>query len=429
MPAFVVVGSQWGDEAKGKIVDYLSDRVDCVLRFQGGNNAGHTVIIEGQKYVLHLVPSGILRPEMSCIIGNGTVVDPAVLLDEMSMLESRGVAFEGRFFIADTAHVIMQYHKMLDKAQELSRGKKKLGTTGTGIGPAYTDKAARSGIRMGDLVDRDRLSGKLAHCLETKNRLLEQLFGQNGLDYEETFATYAEYGTKLAPYVCDTVAKVNGLLDDGRKVLCEGAQGSLLDIDHGTYPFVTSSNTLAGNVCCGAGIAPSRVARVIAVVKAYTTRVGAGPFPTEQSGEIGEYLHEKGHEFGATTGRPRRCGWFDAVAVNRSLMLNGATSVALTKLDVLSGLDTLKICVRYRCNGSETGVFPADPETLVNCEPLYEEMPGWHEEIAECRAYDELPQNARNYIRRLEELTGVTASIISVGPGRGETLFQFDPLA
>ncbi len=430
MPGYAVVGIQWGDEAKGKVVDYLADRVECVARFQGGNNAGHTVVAHGKEYVFHLLPSGIVHPDVSCIIGNGTVVDPRVLLDEMDKLAGHKIDYEGRLWLSDCAHIIMPYHRTLDGADEDGRRQWRIGTTGRGIGPVYSDKVSRSGIRAGDLIDESLFREKLVEFLPLKNRLLIELFGESDpISFDRVCDEYIEYGRRLRPYICDTVVKINSLLDEGKSVMFEGAQGALLDVDHGTYPFVTASTTVAGGICGGLGIGPSRIDKVIGVVKAYTTRVGQGPFPTELGGRIGQHLLEKGYEYGRTTGRARRCGWFDAIAIRRGVMVNGTTSLALSKLDVLSGIETIKLCTSYNYRGQPVDQFPSNPDALGECEPIYETMPGWSEPISNCRSFDDLPGTAQAYIRRVEELAGCPVSILSIGPARNDTILMNDPLA
>lgn len=422
MPGYVIVGMQWGDEGKGKFVDYLTRYVDMVVRYQGGNNAGHTVVVDGKQRILHLIPSGILHEGKVCVIGNGTVLDPAVLIGELDSLEAAGYVPAGRLHISDCAHVIMPYHKVLDGAQEQFRGSGKLGTTGRGIGPAYADKADRFGIRLGDLMDPSIFGDKLKQTLAYKNTILTGSFGENALDYETVYNEYLGYAERLRPYVADAVVVVHEALASGRPVLFEGAQGSMLDIDHGTFPYVTSSTTLSGAVCAGAGVGPQIMGEIIGVVKAYTTRVGEGPFPTELHDDLGDRLRDLGQEYGATTGRPRRCGWLDCVQLGRAVRLNGATSVAVTKPDVLSTLQTIKICTGYAVNGSVTREFPTQIAALEKVTPVYEELPGWHTDISECTSWDDLPQNARDYFNRIETLLGIPLSLISVGPGREQTI-------
>ncbi len=427
MPAYIVVGTQWGDEGKGKIVDFLTERADVIARYQGGNNAGHTVVIEGEEYVVHLVPSGILHPDKVCVIGNGTVIDPEVLAQEVAELERREIAVEGRLFMSENAHLIMPYHKVLDEAQEAFKGADKVGTTGRGIGPAYADKIDRLGIRAGDLLDETVFRAKLESVLGLKNAILTKVFDRPPLDGDEIIGKYQGYAKQLKRYLADASTMINEALDAGKIVLFEGAQGAMLDIDMGTYPYVTSSNTVAGGACAGVGIGPTRIDGVIGVVKAYTTRVGRGPFPTEQGGDVGEHLREKGYEYGRTTGRPRRCGWFDAPLVRRSLMASGVTSIALTKPDVLGGMDRIKVCVAYRFNGAEYRYSPANAALIGQYEPIYEEVEGWAEDISPCRSFDELPDAAQRYIQYLEDLLSCPISVISTGAGRDDTIVMKDP--
>ncbi len=429
MPAHVIAGMQWGDEGKGKIVDYLTAKADLVVRHQGGNNAGHTVVVEGEETVLHLIPSGVLHEGTACVIGNGTVLDPGVLLGEIDGLLAAGVTLAGRLFISDSAHIIMPYHKLLDGAQEQFRGKNRIGTTGRGIGPAYADKADRVGVRLGDLVDDALLKARLEATLEYKNLLLTKCFDMEPLDFDAVYQECRGYAERLAPFVIDSVKMVDEAVSGGKLVMFEGAQGAMLDIDHGTYPYVTSSTTLSGGACSGAGVGPNVVDGVIGIVKAYSTRVGEGPFPTELLDATGEELRKIGHEFGATTGRPRRCGWLDCVQLRRATIINGMTSIVLTKADVLSTLDTIKICTAYKIGDTTTKDFPTHVSALEQVEPVYEEHPGWKEDITGCRSWDALPENARKYFQRIEELLGVPIGIISVGPGREETFEYRDPLA
>ncbi len=429
MPAYVIVGMQWGDEGKGKAVDYLTKDADMVVRHQGGNNAGHTLVVDGKQTVLHLIPSGILHADTCCVIGNGTVLDPQVLIEELDGLAGAGCKFDNRLFMSGAAHIIMPYHKIMDKAQEAFRGKGKIGTTGRGIGPAYADKVDRLGIRLGDLLDAEVFKAKLEPVLEYKNAMLEKVFGLDPLDYDAIVSEYLGYAKRLAPYVADTVTIINDALELNKRIVFEGAQGCMLDIDHGTFPYVTSSTTLSSGVYPGAGIGPKRLDGVIGIIKAYTTRVGEGPFPTELTGETGEYLREKGSEFGATTGRPRRCGWLDCVQLRRATMINGMTNIIITKPDVLCGMETLKICTAYKIDGKETLDFPIHARDVEKAEPVYEEFPGWQEDISACKSWDELPENARNYFVKIEQLLGAPISIVSVGPGRTETVERTSPLA
>lgn len=422
MPGFVIVGMQWGDEGKGKVVDFLTRGADMVVRHQGGNNAGHTVVVNGKQTVLHLIPSGILHQDTTCIIGNGTVLDPGVLIKELDNLIAAGCHYEGRLFLSDSAHVIMPYHKLLDKAQEQFRGKNKIGTTGRGIGPCYADKADRFGIRLGDLVNTELFRRKLEVTIPYKNAILTQAFSEQSLSLEEVFAEYSRYADRLRPLVADGVAMVHDALAAKKKIVFEGAQGTMLDLDHGTFPYVTSSTTIAGGVCAGAGVGPGTVNAVIGIVKAYSTRVGEGPFPTELLDETGELLRKTGNEFGATTGRPRRCGWLDCVQLRRAAALNGTTAIALTKPDVLGVVDTIKICTAYRIDGKLTTEFPSQISVLERVEPVYEEWPGWKTDISKCTGWSELPEAARTYFNRIEELLEIPVPLVSVGPGREQTI-------
>jgi adenylosuccinate synthase len=412
MPNVVVVGAQWGDEGKGKVVDVLSERADAVIRFQGGNNAGHTLVVDGERIVLHLLPSGILRPSTVCVIGNGVIVDPKVLLEEIEQLGSRSLA---RLVVSRQAHVILSFHATLDKLREVQAGSAKIGTTGRGIGPTYEDKVGRRGVRVADLLDRKRLRARLDEIVPEKNRMICGWYGGDPLDVDAIADEYAALGERIRPYVADGVELVHEILGRGGSLLFEGAQGTFLDCDHGTYPFVTSSNTVAGAACAGAGVGPRVIDEVVGIVKAYTTRVGAGPFPTEDLGQAGERLRALGHEFGATTGRPRRCGWFDAPLVRQAARINGLTRIALMKLDVLSGLDTVPVCVRYE---GEAGF----PESLDEAKPVWEHIPGWDGDLTGCRTRADLPAGARQYVDRLEELVGVPIELVSVGPGREQTI-------
>ena len=421
MPVTVVIGSQWGDEGKGKIVDLLSKDVDIVARYQGGANAGHTICWGDETFVLHLVPSGIFHEGVVCVIGNGVVLDPVAVMEEIRLIREAGYEVEGRLFISHNAHLIMPYHKRVEQAKEEARDGA-IGTTGRGIGPSYVDKFARTGIRVVDLLDRDVLRGKLTRAIEEKNTLLRSVYGAEELDVEAIIEEYVEFDQIIDPYVTDTTEYLCTALKDGKRVLAEGAQGSLLDVDFGTYPFVTSSHPTAGGACTGLGVPPTEIDRVIGIVKAYCTRVGNGPFPTELEDATGERLRTIGHEFGATTGRPRRCGWLDLVALGYTSMVNGFTELAITKLDVLSGLDEIKVCTTYRYNGKETTRFPSEVQTLERVEPLYETLPGWQEDITEVRSFEELPENAQRYLRFITERTGVDITMISTGPKRSQTI-------
>ena len=421
MSSVVVVGTQWGDEGKGKITDFLSEQAEYVARYQGGDNAGHTIQFGGETYKLHLIPSGIFSPEKLCIIGNGVVVNPKSLVTELAYLHERNITTDN-LRISDRAHVILPYHIELDRLQEEAKGDKKIGTTIKGIGPAYMDKAARVGIRIADLLDREVFEERLRLNLEDKNRQFTKLYDANPMNFEEIFEEYYEYGQQIKQYVCDTSVLLNDALDNGKRVLFEGAQGVMLDIDQGTYPFVTSSNPVAGGVTIGSGVGPSKVTKVVGVCKAYTSRVGDGPFPTELFDEIGSRIREVGREYGTTTGRPRRVGWFDSVVMRHSKRVSGITNLCLNSIDVLTGLETVKICVAYRkSNGEEIRHYPASLVELGQCEPVYEELPGWSEDITGCRTLEELPIEAQNYVRRVSELVGVKISTFSVGPDRNQT--------
>ncbi|MEH7381110.1 adenylosuccinate synthase [Bacillus sp. JJ1533] len=420
MSSVVVVGSQWGDEGKGKITDFLSENAEVVARYQGGNNAGHTIKFNGETYKLHLIPSGIFYKEKICVIGNGMVVDPKALVKEMEYLRDKGVPLDN-LRISNRAHVILPYHIKLDEVEELAKGENKIGTTKKGIGPAYMDKAARIGIRMADLLDRDVFEEKVTRNLAEKNRIFERLYETEGFKPGDILDEYYEYGQLIAEYVCDTSVVLNDALDDGRRVLFEGAQGVMLDIDQGTYPFVTSSNPVAGGVTIGSGVGPSKITHIVGVCKAYTTRVGDGPFPTELTNDIGQQIREVGREYGTTTGRARRVGWFDSVVVRHARRVSGLTDLSLNSIDVLTGIESLKICVAYRYHGQVIEEFPASLKVLAECEPVYEELPGWTEDITDCTSLDELPENARRYIERVSQLTGIPLSIFSVGPDRNQT--------
>ncbi|MCP1150806.1 MULTISPECIES: adenylosuccinate synthase [Bacillus] len=420
MSSVVVVGTQWGDEGKGKITDFLSENAEVIARYQGGNNAGHTIKFDGVTYKLHLIPSGIFYKEKTCVIGNGMVVDPKALVTELAYLHERNVS-TNNLRISNRAHVILPYHLKLDEVEEERKGANKIGTTKKGIGPAYMDKAARIGIRVADLLDREVFEEKLARNLEEKNRLLEKMYEAEGFKIEDILDEYYEYGQQVKKYVVDTSVVLNDALDEGRRVLFEGAQGVMLDIDQGTYPFVTSSNPVAGGVTIGSGVGPTKIQHVVGVSKAYTTRVGDGPFPTELHDEIGDQIREVGREYGTTTGRPRRVGWFDSVVVRHARRVSGITDLSLNSIDVLTGIETLKICVAYKLNGEITEEFPASLNELAKCEPVYEEMPGWTEDITGVKNLSELPENARHYLERISQLTGIPLSIFSVGPDRSQT--------
>ena len=421
----VIIGAQWGDEGKGKIVDMLSAQSQVIVRFQGGNNAGHTIKVKGEETILHLIPSGILHDGKICLIGNGVVLDPAVFLSEVDHLAARGIdVAPTRLGISKKTHLIMPYHKSLDKAREAKRAGHKIGTTGRGIGPCYEDKAARVGLRAGDLADPGLVREKVRHALLEKNVLLRDLYKFEPLDENAVCDELLGLAPRLLPYLTDVDARIHETMLAGQNVLFEGAQGIHLDIDHGTYPFVTSSNTVAGNAAAGSGVAPGTLNRIVGIVKAYTTRVGAGPFPTELLDDTGSYLRTKGHEFGATTGRPRRCGWLDAVVLRETVRLNGLTDIALTKLDVLQNLPALQICVAYELDGKRLEYLPQEEGALGRVTPVYEELPGFEDDISECTAFEELPGTVQGYIRRIEELSGVKVSMISVGADRRQTIVR-----
>jgi adenylosuccinate synthase len=422
MPCSVVFGSQWGDEGKGKIVDMYSSQADIVMRYQGGHNAGHTVFVDGVSYVFHLIPSGIIHKNVINLIGNGMVVDPKALLQEMSGLESKGIGFKDRFFISDRAHLILPYHTAADKMSEAKAGSAKLGTTGLGIGPAYTDKANRTGLRVGDLLDYEQLKNAITSNVAQYNILARHLYNAPEIDAAPIIDEYTEYGAKLAPYITDTVFFVNKALTDKKKVLLEGAQGVMLDIDFGTYPFVTSSNGSSGGAVSGSGISPKKLSNIVGVTKAYCTRVGSGPFPTELNTAEGEYLRAAGKEYGATTGRPRRCGFIDLVALRYAVMINGMTHIALTKLDVLSGFDEVKACVSYRIDGKKVMDFPASAHALAKAEPVYKTFKGWEVPLSEIKSVEALPKEARTYLDFIEEFLDTPFGVISVGYDRNASI-------
>ena len=427
MPAIVLLGAQWGDEGKGKATDILGDRVDYVVRYQGGNNAGHTVVIGDQKYALHLLPSGILSPNVVPVIGNGVVIDPAVLLEEIKGLNDRGID-TSKLVISSNAHLITPYHRTIDKVSERFLGKAKIGTTGRGIGPAYADKISRIGIRVQDLFDESILEKKIEGALRDKNQVLTKVFNRKDMQAQEILDEYRGYAEILRPYMADTALLLNNALEEGKTVLLEGSQGTLLDVDHGTYPFVTSSNPTAGGACTGSGIGPTKIERVIGIVKAYTTRVGSGPFPTELDNEDGEKLRTIGHEYGTTTGRNRRCGWYDAPIARFAVRINGLTDFFLTKLDVLTGWEKIPVCVAYEIDGKRVEEVPSSQTDFHHAIPIYEYLPGWSEDISKARDIADLPKNARDYIAFLEEISGAPMSAIGVGPGRDETIVTRDLL-
>ncbi|MBN2032070.1 MAG: adenylosuccinate synthase [Deltaproteobacteria bacterium] len=428
MANVVIVGTQWGDEGKGKVVDCLAAEADMVVRFQGGNNAGHTLVVKGCKTICHLIPSGILHREKKCLIGNGVVIDPEVLLEEMETLRQKGVEVAPQnLSLSERAHLIMPYHKAVDMAREEAKGKDKLGTTGRGIGPCYEDKVARTGIRVVDLLEPDTLRKKMKTNLEEKNFILTRWLKAEPLEFKPIYERYLAFGRILEPFITDVSLELEEAMCRGKKILFEGAQATQLDIDHGTYPYVTSSNPISGAVCTGAGIGPDKIHHVIGIVKAYTTRVGAGPFPTELDDEIGNYMQERGAEFGATTGRRRRCGWLDLTIIKDSARLNGLTSLSLTKLDVLTGLDPLKIAVAYEVDGKRMQSKPASLNKFARCKPVYIDLPGWKEDLSSVRAWDHLPEAAKTYLKTIEEFVHIPFSLISVGPGREESIILQDP--
>mgnify|MGYP001809608105 FL=1 len=427
MANVVVVGAQWGDEGKGKVVDIYTEYADEIVRYQGGNNAGHTLVVGEEKVVLHLIPSGVLHAGKRCVIGNGVVLDPEVFIMEVNRLKAAGrLEDDSTLLLSESLHIIMPYHKAIDIAREAKSGDKKIGTTGRGIGPCYEDKIGRRGIRLMDLIDPVTFSRKLRENLEEKNAILERL-GEEPLGYNEIYRAYQDFAEILKKYMADTSLVLSKSVAAGKKLLFEGAQGTLLDVDHGTYPFVTSSSTCAGGAATGTGVSPREIHEVVGISKAYVTRVGSGPFPTELLDETGEKLRQIGGEFGATTGRPRRCGWFDAMVIRYAVRINGLTGIALTKLDVLSDFEAIKVCTGYTFEGQELETLPAKLETFENCEPVYEELPGWKVDITGVRSYDQLPENAKKYVKRLEELAGCPIVMVSVGPRRDQTMMIKNP--
>ncbi|OXM14486.1 adenylosuccinate synthase [Paenibacillus herberti] len=420
MSTVVVVGTQWGDEGKGKITDYLADGAEVVARYQGGNNAGHTILIDNKKYKLTMIPSGIFNHNKTCVIGNGMVINPAALLDEIDYIHENGFSTEN-LKISDRAHVIMPYHLILDGLEEERKGDNKIGTTRKGIGPCYMDKAARNGIRIADLMDAEEFEGKLRHLVTEKNQVIQQVYGGEPLNADNILGEYLTHAERIRPYVTDTSVVLNDAIDSGKHVLFEGAQGVMLDIDQGTYPYVTSSNPTAGGVCIGSGVGPSKIQQVIGVAKAYTTRVGDGPFPTELHNAIGDQIRETGHEYGTVTGRPRRVGWFDTVVVRHARRVSGITGLSLNSLDVMSGLETVKICTGYKLRDEVIEHYPASLKLLSECEAVYEELPGWSEDISGAKTLDDLPENTRRYVERVSELTGIPIAIFSVGRNREQT--------
>ncbi|MYL34455.1 adenylosuccinate synthase [Pontibacillus yanchengensis] len=425
MSSVVVVGTQWGDEGKGKITDFLSQQANVVARYQGGDNAGHTIQFEGETYKLHLIPSGIFYDDKQCVMGNGMVINPKALLKELTYLHDRNISTDN-LRISNRAQVILPYHIKLDELQEAQKGEQKIGTTKKGIGPAYMDKAARVGIRIADLLDADTFREKLQQNVAEKNLYFKHIYNDEAMSADEIFEEYYQYGQQLAKYVCDASKVLNDAIDADKPVLFEGAQGVMLDIDQGTYPFVTSSNPTAGGVTVGAGVGPTKIHQVMGVSKAYTTRVGDGPFPTELHGEVGNQIREVGREYGTTTGRPRRVGWFDTVVVRHARRVSGITALSLNSIDVLTGIETLKICTAYMYNGEVLEEFPANLNELAQCEPVYEEMPGWTEDITNVRNFEDLPENAQHYVKRVSELTGIPLAVFSVGPDRSQTNVMID---
>ena len=421
MSTVVITGTQWGDEGKGKIVDYLAQQADTVVRFQGGSNAGHTVAVNGEEYKLRLLPSGILYKGTHCVIANGVVVDPQTMLEEMDAMTARGIDVSG-IKLSNRAHVVMPYHKLIDELSENWRGNNKIGTTKRGIGPCYIDRDDRIGIRVCDLIDRDEFAVKLKEVIRCKNELLQKYYNHEPLNYDEILAEYNGYADRLRPYVCDTIALLNEEIDSGRRILFEGAQATMLDIDYGTYPYVTASHPISGGVAVGAGVAPKKIGNVVGVVKAYCTRVGEGPFPTEQLNEIGDKLRNAGHEYGTVTGRPRRTGWLDSCVVKYAGLLSGIDYMAVTRLDILDSFDEIKMCVGYKFNGEILNEMPASLKVLAAVEPVYETFEGWKTEISKIRTYDELPANAKKYLQRMAEVTNIKIGIVSVGPNRDQTI-------
>ncbi|WP_295746023.1 adenylosuccinate synthase [uncultured Limosilactobacillus sp.] len=425
MSAVVIVGSQWGDEGKGKMTDYLSQEADVVVRSQGGNNAGHSIVFEGKKYALRLVPCGIFGSKKLAIIGNGVVVNPKALLDEIHYLNENGINTDN-LRVSNRAHITMPYHIVFDGCEEAAKGKNKVGTTKRGIGPTYMDKVSRIGIRMCDLLEPDVFEAKLRRNLELKNAILTKVYGHEALRFDDIYNDYLEYGKELKKYVADTSLLINDAMDKGEKVLFEGAQGTMLDIDEGTYPYVTSSNPVAGGAATGAGVGPNRLDTIVGICKAYCTRVGAGPFPTELNDEIGDRIRETGHEYGVVTGRPRRVGWFDSVAMRHAWRADGLTYLSLNLLDVLSGFKTVKICTAYELDGKQIDYYPASLSELQRCKPVYEELPGWDEDITKAKSWDDLPANAQNYLKRISELSRTPLATVSVGPDRDQTIILHD---
>ncbi len=425
----VVIGTQWGDEGKGKVVDWLTDHVEAVVRFQGGHNAGHTLVIDGKKTIVRLIPSGIMHPGKKCFIGNGVVVSPEAIMKEIGELEAAGLDVRGRLRISEACPLILPHHVALDAARERAKGEAKIGTTGRGIGPAYEDKVARRAIRVQDLYARERFASKLGEVLDYHNFVLKNYFKADVVDFQKTLDDTLALGEKLKPMVADVSGEINAIIRQGKNILFEGAQAALLDVDHGTYPFVTSSNCLAGQASAGAGVGPQQLHYILGVAKAYATRVGGGPFPTELDDEVGEHLRVRGNEYGSVTGRPRRCGWFDAAALKRAVQLNGLSGLCITKLDVLDGLDVVRLAVGYKVRGEVRDILPVGAEALTICEPVYEDFPGWKESTVGIKSFDQLPSNAQKYLKRLEQLAGAPVVLISTGPDREETIVLQHPFA
>ncbi|MBN1482438.1 adenylosuccinate synthase [candidate division KSB1 bacterium] len=422
MAVSVIIGGQWGDEGKGKIVDLLSQKADIVARYQGGPNAGHTVVINGKEIILHQIPSGILWPHTNCVIGNGVVIDPRVFLEEVAFLKDQGVEIDDRLLISDRAHLILPYHRCLDTASEESQGSKKIGTTGRGIGPAYMDKVGRFGLRVCDLLDEQHLRTKITDILARHNKVLESIYNCHPIQAEDIVEQCLAFAQSIRDHITDASVYLNQAINDGKEILLEGAQGTMLDVDFGTYPFVTSSNPTAGGACIGTGLGPNRLDHIIGIVKAYTTRVGMGPLPTEFDAKFSEHIRQLGGEFGATTGRPRRCGWFDAVVVNNAVRVNGLTSLVITKLDVLDTLEEIKICTAYEYNGMVFEHYPADLKVQLGARPILEKHPGWLTSTTDIKSWENLPHNTKSYLNRLSELTGVKIGLVSVGPDRNQTI-------
>ncbi len=419
----IIVGAQWGDEGKGKIIDILTEQADYIVRYQGGNNAGHTVVVGGEKFIFHLIPSGILHPEKVCLIGNGVVVDPRAFISEVEYLKDKGLKIDGNLLVSERAHIIFPYHRMLDNLREERKGGTPLGTTRRGIGPCYADKMTRVGLRLCDLLNPEYFARRLKDTLDEKNEILSKVYNFKGFEFSKIYDTYSEYAGKMKKYACRCSSILNKAVEKGKNILFEGAQGTLLDIDYGTYPFVTSSNSVAGGACIGTGISPTKIDNIIGVVKAYTTRVGEGPFPTEFPAGLINVVQSKGEEFGSTTGRARRCGWFDSILARHSVMINGLKEIVVTKLDVLDELESIKICTAYKHKGKVIEDFPAEVEVLSEVEPVYEEHPGWKQDISKVSKYNNLPLNARKYLERISELLGIKVSIVSVGSNREQTIF------